>query len=95
MYPSTDTNTTPDQWSYLHKSIIFPVIILILKHVLLRLMQKYLSPVINCLLCPGLLCCMEWYSRDVTRSLPRIRTRSHRIRIAVKLILQTSLKFAL
>ena len=44
-------NTTSDQWSYLHKNIIFLVIILTLKHVLLRLMQTYLSPVINCLLC--------------------------------------------
>ena len=57
MWPSTDTNTTSDQWSYLHKNIIFLVIILILKHVLFRLMQKYLSPVINCLLC-----CMSLYS---------------------------------
>ena len=44
MYPATDTNTTSDQWSCLHKNIIFLVIILILKHVLFRLMQKYLIP---------------------------------------------------
>ena len=43
--------------SYLHKNIIFLVIILILKHALFRVMQKYLSPVISCLLC-----CMNWYS---------------------------------
>ena len=73
------TNTTSDQWSYLHKNIIFLVIILILKLVLLRLMQKYLIPVINCLLC-----CMNWYSWGVIRSSHRIRTRSHRIRIVVK-----------
>ena len=60
MYPATDTNTTSDQWSCLHKNIIFLVIILILKHVLFRLMQKYLIPVINCLLC-----CMNWYSWGV------------------------------
>ena len=68
-----------DQWAYLHKNIIFLIIILILKHVLLRLMQKYLSPVINCLAC-----CMNWYSWGVIRSSYRIRTRSHRIRIVVK-----------
>ena len=51
MYRSTDTITTYGQCSYHHKNIIFLVIILILKHVLFRLMQKYLSPVINCLLC--------------------------------------------
>ena len=56
MYPSTDTNTTSDQWTYLHKNIIFLVIILILKQVLFRLMQKYLSPTINCLLCS-----ISWY----------------------------------
>ena len=55
--PSTDTNMTSDQWFYPHKNIIFLVIILILKHVLFRLMQKYLSPVISCFLC-----CMNWYS---------------------------------
>ena len=48
---------TSDQWSYLHKNIIFLVITLILKHVLFRLMQKYLSPIINCLLCS-----ISWYS---------------------------------
>ena len=48
MWLATDTNRTSDQWSYLHKSIIFLVNILILKHILFRLMQKYLSPVINC-----------------------------------------------
>ena len=38
--------------SYLHKNIIiFLVIIFILKHVVFRLMQKYFSPLINCLLC--------------------------------------------
>ena len=76
MYLSTDTNTTSDQWSYLHKIIIFLVIILILKHVLLRLIQKYLSLVINCLLC-----CMNW---GFIRSSHRTRRRSHRIRIVVK-----------
>ena len=49
MQPSTDTNTTFDQWSYLHKNNI--VIILILKHVMFRLMERYISTVINCLLC--------------------------------------------
>ena len=52
-------NKTSDQWSCLHKNI-FLVIILILKNVLFKLMQKYLSPVINCLLC-----CMNWYSSEV------------------------------
>ena len=79
MYPSTDTNTTSDLWPYLHKNIIFFVIILILKHVLLRRMQKYVSPVIDCLLC-----CMNWYTWGVIRSSHRIHTRSHRIRIVVK-----------
>ena len=59
--------------------MIFLVIILILKHVLFRLMQKYLSPVINCLLC-----FMNWYSWGVIRKSHRIRTRSHRIRMVVK-----------
>ena len=59
--------------------MILLVIILILKHVLFRLMQKYLSPVINCLLC-----CMNWYSWGVIRKSHRIRTRSHRIRMVVK-----------
>ena len=79
MYPATDTNTTSDQWPCLHKNIIFLVIILILKHVLFRLMQKYLIPVINCLLC-----CMNWYSWGVIRKSHRIGTCSHRIRMAVK-----------
>ena len=79
MQPSTDTNTTTDQWSLLYKNIIFLVIILILKHVLFRLKQKYLSPVINCLLC-----CMNWYSWGVICKSHRIRTRSHRIRMVVK-----------
>ena len=79
MYSSTDTNMTSDQWSYLHKTIMFLVIILILKHILFRLMQKYLNLVIN-----RLLCCMNWYSWGVIRSLHRIRTRSYRIRIVVK-----------
>ena len=79
MYPATDTNTTSDQWSYFHKNIIFLVIILILKHVLFRLMQKYLSPVIDCLLC-----CMNLYSWEVICSSHRIPTRSHRICIVVK-----------
>ena len=70
---------TSDQWPYLHKNIIFLVIILILKHVLFRLMQKYLSPVINYLLCR-----MNCYSWGVIRSSHPIRTRSHRIRIVVK-----------
>ena len=60
MKPSTDTNMTSDQWSYLHKNIIFLVIILILRHVLFILIQKYLSPVIN-----SLLCCMNRYSGGV------------------------------
>ena len=68
-----------DQWFYIHKNIIFLVIDWILKHVLFRLMQKYLTPVINCLLC-----CMNWYSCGVIRSSHRIRTRSHLIRIVVK-----------
>ena len=42
MLPSTDTNTTLDQWSYLYKNT-FCVIILILKHVLFRLMQNTLD----------------------------------------------------
>ena len=79
MQPSTDTNKTSAQWCYLHNNIIFLVIILILKHVLVRLMQKYLILVINCLLC-----CMNWYSWGVIRSSHRIRTRSHCIRIVVK-----------
>ena len=62
MHPSTDTNTTSAQWSYLHKTIIFLVIILILKHILFRLMQKYLNLVIN-----RLLCYMNWYSWGVIR----------------------------
>ena len=76
---STHTNTTSDQWSYLHKSIIFLVIILSLEHVLFRLIQKDLIPVINCPLC-----CMNWYSWGVIRSSHRICTRLHRIRIVVK-----------
>ena len=79
MQPSTDTNMTSAQWCYLHNNIIFLVIILILKHVLVRLMQKYLILVINCLLC-----CMNWYSWGVIRSSHRIRTRSHCICIVVK-----------
>ena len=67
------------QWCYFHNNIIFLVIILILKHVLVRLMQKYLILVINCLLC-----CMNWYSWGVIRSSHRIRTRSHCIRTVVK-----------
>ena len=77
--PSTDTNTTSDQWSYFHKNIISLVIILISKHVLFRMMQKYLRPVINCLLC-----CMNWYSWGVICSSKRIHTRSHRVRMVVK-----------
>ena len=79
MQPSTDTNTTSDQWSYLHKNIIFLVSVLILRHLLSRLIQKYLSPVINCLLS-----CMNWYSWGVIRKSHRIHSRSHRIRVAVK-----------
>ena len=45
--PSTDKNTTSDQWSYLHKNIMFLVNVLILRHLLFRLIQKYLSPVGN------------------------------------------------
>ena len=51
MQPSTDTDMTSAQLCYLHNNIIFLVIILILKHVLVRLMHKYLILVINCLLC--------------------------------------------
>ena len=51
MQRSTNTNMTSDQWSYLHKNVILLVIVLVLKHVLFRLMQQYLRPVINCLLC--------------------------------------------
>ena len=79
MYPGTDTNRTSDQWFYLHKNTIFLVIILILKHILFRLTQKYLSPVMNCLIC-----FMNWYSWGVIRSSYLIRTRLHRIRIVVK-----------
>ena len=39
-----------------------------------RLMQKYLIPVINCLLC-----CINWYSWGVIRKSHRIGTCSHRI----------------
>ena len=74
MQPSTDTNMTSDQWSYIHRNIIFLVLSLILKHVLFRLMQKYLIPVINCLLC-----CMNWYSWGVIGS-----SQSYRNRIVVK-----------
>ena len=76
MKPAVVTNRMSGQWSYLHRNIIFFVNILILKHVLFRLMQKYLSLVINCLLCG-----MDWYSLGVIRSSHRIRTRSHRVRI--------------
>ena len=79
MYPAADTNTTSDQRSYLHKNIIFLVIILIIKHALFRLMQKYLIQVISCLLCYR-----NWYSWGVIRSSRGICTRSHRIRIVVK-----------
>ena len=79
MYPATDMNTTSDQWSCLHKNKIFLVIILILKHALFRLMQKYLIPVINCLLC-----CMNWCSWGVIRKSHRISICSHRIRMVVK-----------
>ena len=58
---------TSTQWCYLHNNIIFLVIILILKHVWVKLMQKYLILVINCLLC-----CMNWYSWGVIRSSHRI-----------------------
>ena len=61
------------------KNIIFLVVILIFNHVLFRLMQKYLSSVTNCFLC-----CMNWYSWGVICRPHRIRTRSHRIRIVVK-----------
>ena len=57
MYPVTDTNRTSDQWFYLHKNIILLAIILILKHILFSLTQKYVSPVMNCLVC-----CMSLYS---------------------------------
>ena len=52
--------------------LTFLVINFIFHHVLFRLMQKYLSPVINCLLW-----CINWYSWGVTRS-------SHPVRIVVK-----------
>ena len=78
MYPSADMNTMSDQWSYLHKNI-FLGINFILRHVLFRVMQKYLSPVISCLLC-----CMNWYSWGVIRSSHHIHTRLHRIRMVVK-----------
>ena len=68
MQPSTGTNKTSDQRSYFHKNIIFLVLLLILKHVLFRLMHKYLSPVINCLLCS-----ISLYSWGVIRSSHRIR----------------------
>ena len=71
--------TTSDRWSYLHKKHNISSYFLILKHVLLRLMKKYIIPVINCLLC-----CMNWYSWGVIRRSHRIRTRSNRIRIVVK-----------
>ena len=73
---STDTNMTPYQWSYFHKNIICLVIILISKHVVFRMMQKYLRPVINCLLC-----CLNWYSWVVICSSHRICIRSHRVRM--------------
>ena len=68
---------TSNQWSYLHKNIIFLIIILILKHVLFRLMQKYPSQaVINCLLC-CMNCCYSW---GVIHKLHHIHTCSHRIK---------------
>ena len=76
MQPSTDTNKTSDQWSCLHKDIIFLVIIFILKHALFRLMLKYPSTVINCLLC-CMNCCYSW---RVIRKSHRIHTCSHRIK---------------
>ena len=66
MYPSTDTNVTSDHWSYLRKNIIFLAIILILKHVLFRLMQKYLSLVIICLLSVFLRCHSQFTSYRYT-----------------------------
>ena len=52
VYLPTDMNTMSNQWYYLHKNIIFFVIILISRHILFRLMQKYISPMItNCLSC--------------------------------------------
>ena len=72
----TDTNKTSDQRSYLHINIIFLVIILILKHVLFRLVQKYPSPIINCLLC-CMNCCYSW---GVIRKSHRIHTCSHGIK---------------
>ena len=82
IHMSTDTSIRmrrPINGLYLHKSIIFLAIILILKHVLLRLMQKYLSLIFRCLLC-----CMNWYSCGFIRSSHRIGTRLCRIRIVVK-----------
>ena len=79
MQPSTDTNATSDQWSYLHKNMIFLVIILILKHVLFRPSQKYLSLVITCLLC-----CTNCYPCGVIRSSHRIGTRLCSVCIVVK-----------
>ena len=58
------------------KKTIFLVIILILKHALFRLMQKYPSLVINCLLC-CMNCCYSW---GVIRKSHRIYTCSHRIK---------------
>ena len=44
-------------WSYFHKNLISLVIMLISKHVLFRMMRKYLRLVIY-----FHLCCMDWYS---------------------------------
>ena len=79
IYPVTDTNRTSDQWFYLHKNIILLAIILILKHILFRQTQNYVSPVMNCLVC-----CMSLYSFGVICSSYCIRTRSHQIGIVVK-----------
>ena len=72
MYLSTDTNTTSNQWSYLHKNIISLAISLILKHVLFRLMQKYLSPVINR---------MNWYNAGIIGVSFAVRIVSVHVRI--------------
>ena len=70
VYLPTDMNTTSNQWSYLHKNIFF-VIILISRHKLFRLIQKYISPMIN----NCLLCCMNWYASGVIRKTYCIHTQ--------------------
>ena len=86
------TNTTSDQWPYLHKNLIFLVITSILKYVVFRLMQTCRSPVINFLLQGAPNSLVFYDGSDLTMhqlvglpfSLHRIHTRSHRVRKVVK-----------